>query len=694
MENLETVQNDVLETTSEINEINENIEHVEDNEVNADAVSFEDLGLDEYTLKAVERKGFVTPSPIQLLAIPRLLTGDTNMIARARTGTGKTAAFGLPIIQSIREKSNVVQALILEPTRELAMQTCTEMQSFSTNDIPRTTVLYGGASYATQIRDLKKGCEIVVGTPGRVKDHIEKKTLDLSKIKYFILDEGDEMLDMGFIDDIEEIFTHANPDCRILLFSATMPEPILKIASKFMGEYETIEEEGVIDEPLLIDQKYWVLRESDKLEALVRLIDISPDFYGLVFTQTKMDADRVTRELDLRGYEAAALHGDIMQNQREKVLERFRMKKTRILVATDVAARGIDISGLTHVVNYSLPFDAATYVHRIGRTGRAGAEGIAVTFVRPEERRKLGFMQKAVAKASKGQMKEGTVPAVKEVLSVKEKRVIAELKEKLFVTSEKSVLQSEENLAENQIENQEVQEIQTSEMILNEDLINPMFENLAEELSQGLDSKKVLAALLSVFYGEKLSPKHYGKIAAPKSFAQSGDMQRIFVSLGKKDGYRAKEIAEFFSKMLHIPGRMVDDIDVAQQFSLVSLPVASAKKAIELSKSNKKLPHMHFDIKEEGRGSRKGGRSSAKNAANAAIDDLSKKSNDRGKRKGDSRSPKDFGTKKGSGKKEFVKGREKGNRPNVHTQSERSSSKKGNNASSFLKKSARKPERF
>lgn len=694
MENLETVQNDVLETTSEINEINENIEHVEDNEVNADAVSFEDLGLDEYTLKAVERKGFVTPSPIQLLAIPRLLTGDTNMIARARTGTGKTAAFGLPIIQSIREKSNVVQALILEPTRELAMQTCTEMQSFSTNDIPRTTVLYGGASYATQIRDLKKGCEIVVGTPGRVKDHIEKKTLDLSKIKYFILDEGDEMLDMGFIDDIEEIFTHANPDCRILLFSATMPEPILKIASKFMGEYETIEEEGVIDEPLLIDQKYWVLRESDKLEALVRLIDISPDFYGLVFTQTKMDADRVTRELDLRGYEAAALHGDIMQNQREKVLERFRMKKTRILVATDVAARGIDISGLTHVVNYSLPFDAATYVHRIGRTGRAGAEGIAVTFVRPEERRKLGFMQKAVAKASKGQMKEGTVPAVKEVLSVKEKRVIAELKEKLFVTSEKTVLQSEENLAENQIENQEVQEVQTSGMILNEDLINPMFENLAEELSQGLDSKKVLAALLSVFYGEKLSPKHYGKIAAPKSFAQSGDMQRIFVSLGKKDGYRAKEIAEFFSKMLHIPGRMVDDIDVAQQFSLVSLPVASAKKAIELSKSNKKLPHMHFDVKEEGRGSRKGGRSSAKNAANVAIDDLSKKSNDRGKRKGDSRSPKDFGTKKGSGKKEFVKGREKGNRPNVHTQSERSSSKKGNNASSFLKKSARKPERF
>ena len=243
-----------------------------ENNEESDIVTFKDLGLDEYALQAVEKKGFEIPSPIQVLAIPRLLTGDTNLIAKARTGTGKTAAFGLPIIQNIHEKCENVQALILEPTRELAMQTCTEFQSFTQGAYPRTTVLYGGASYSTQIKDLKRGCEIVVGTPGRVKDHIEKKTLDLSKIKYFILDEGDEMLDMGFIEDIEEIFKHANPDCRILLFSATMPSPILKIASEFMGEYEIIEEEGIIDEPLLIDQKYWVVKESDKIEALVRII--------------------------------------------------------------------------------------------------------------------------------------------------------------------------------------------------------------------------------------------------------------------------------------------------------------------------------------------------------------------------------------------------------------------------------------
>ena len=421
-----------LEENTEIIEETQNSGEVEIEETAEESISFEDLGLDEYALKAVSKKGFVTPSPIQVLAIPRLLNGDSNLIARARTGTGKTAAFGLPIIQNIHEKSEHVEALILEPTRELAMQTCEEMKSFTSTKYPRTTVLYGGASYAAQIRELKAGCEIVVGTPGRIKDHLEKKTLDLSHIKYFILDEGDEMLDMGIIDDIREIFEKSNTDARILLFSATMPAPILRIAADFMGEYDIIEEENVVDEALLIDQKYWFVKESEKIEALVRLIDMSPDFYGLVFTMTKMDADRVTRELDLRGYEAAALHGDIMQNQREKVLERFRMKKTRILVATDVAARGIDISGLSHVVNYSLPFDTATYVHRIGRTGRAGTTCISITFVRPEERRKLGYFIKNAERATKKKLTEEKVPGVNEVLKLKETRVMNELKERLF----------------------------------------------------------------------------------------------------------------------------------------------------------------------------------------------------------------------------------------------------------------------
>ena len=212
------------------------------------------------------------------------------------------------------------------------------------------------------------------------------------------------MLDMGFIEDIEAIFEKSNPQSRILLFSATMPEPILKIASKFMGDYEIIEEEGIIDEPLLIEQTYWFVKESEKINALIRLIDISDDFYGLVFTQTKNDADNVAKALDEKGYQVSALHGDIAQSQREKVLARFRNKKTKILVATDVAARGIDISGLSHVVNYSLPFDSATYVHRIGRTGRAGSQGKAVSFVTLSERRKLSFLLRAIKKASKGEI--------------------------------------------------------------------------------------------------------------------------------------------------------------------------------------------------------------------------------------------------------------------------------------------------
>ncbi|MBO4640379.1 MAG: DEAD/DEAH box helicase [Treponema sp.] len=615
--------------------INEEIteETTDELDTSSTDITFEDLGLDEYALAAVAKKGFVTPSPIQVLAIPRLLNGDANLIARARTGTGKTAAFGLPIIQNIHDKSDHVEALILEPTRELAMQTCEEMKSFTSEKFPRTTVLYGGAPYAAQIRELKAGCEIVVGTPGRIKDHLEKKTLDLSKIKYFILDEGDEMLDMGFIDDIREIFEKSNIDARILLFSATMPAPILKIAADFMGEYDIIEEENVVDEALLIDQKYWFVKESEKTEALVRLIDSSPDFYGLVFTMTKMDADRVTRELDLRGYEAAALHGDIMQNQREKVLERFRLKKTRILVATDVAARGIDISGLSHVVNYSLPFDTATYVHRIGRTGRAGTTGIAVTFVRPEERRKLGYFIKNAERATKKKLTEEKVPTVNEVLTLKETRVINELKEKLGKNTP-----------------------------------TEKFQNLAQEICKDQDPHAVVASLLSIMYGEKLSPKHYGKIST-KDMGPHGDQLRIFVSLGKKDGYRARELADYFSNLLHIPGRMVDDIDVAQQFSLVSLPAASAKKAVELSRSNKKLPHMHIDVKEDG-----GGRK--RNTRRHSEDDVSKSSRSRSRRE--------------SPVKEEKRSRSK--KPNVHVQTERKSSRK-NDASAFVKK-GKKAERF
>ncbi|WP_277055754.1 DEAD/DEAH box helicase [Treponema socranskii] len=692
--------------------------------MDSEDISFEDLGLDEQTLAAVARKGFVTPSPIQVLAIPRLLGGDANVIARARTGTGKTAAFGLPLVQRLRGGSDHVKALILEPTRELAVQTCTEMQSFADGKFPRTCVVYGGASMLSQIRDLKRGVEIVVGTPGRIQDHIERGTLDIGKIDYFILDEGDEMLDMGFIEDIEAIFEKANPASRILLFSATMPAPILKIASQFMGEYEIVEEEGVVDEPLLIEQKFWVLRESEKIDALVRLIDISDDFYGLVFTQTKMDADTVARQLDERGYEVAALHGDVAQSQREKILARFRRKKTRILVATDVAARGIDITGLSHVVNYSLPFDGATYVHRIGRTGRAGAAGTAITFVRPEERkRKLSYMQNAIRKSTKGELKEEAVPTIEEVVAKKKERLFDKLKSDIGLSSRHDRVSESDDADKLIINNSDAQtdisasndesdmygvpdaegqndvsveaaasdanakddtEVQSdADMRGDTNLQKPalikadaQFTEMAKELCKDNDAQDVLAAVMSVLYGTSLDVSRYGKITRQKgeagrsrvSFGEAGDQVRLYVQMGRRDGYGPREIADYFSDLLHIPGRFVDRIDMAANFTLLSLPADSAKKALELSKRGGDVPHIHVDSKSGG---------------------FEKKSRSSFRGNGES-----FGGKKKSGRFERSGGfgekkfRAHG-RPNVHTPTERSGS-----AGLYRRKSSGKAERF
>lgn len=625
-------------------------------------ISFEDLGLDETTLAAVAKKGFVCPSPIQVLAIPRLLEGDANVIAKARTGTGKTAAFGLPLVQTIREPSDSVQALVLTPTRELALQVCKEIGSFATGAYPRMAAVYGGQSMGVQLKALRKGVEIVVGTPGRVQDHLERGTLDLSKIKYFILDEADEMLDMGFIEDIENIFAKANPDCRILLFSATMPPAILKIAGQFMGEYETVAEEASPEAPILTEQKYIMVRERDKLELVVRLIDVSTDFYGLIFTQTKVDADNLTRQLDERGYEVAALHGDISQQQREKILLRFRSKKTRILVATDVAARGIDIGGLTHVINYSIPFDSSTYIHRIGRTGRAGSYGEAITLVRPEEKRKLEHLKSAVRKAVKGSLQEDTVPSVKKILELKRGRLFDSMKEAVWgkvdgtdAVEDEERDASQTGLAEGQLDMLEAageNQIHGAPTVTDADVMGAVerssepsiFEQMAADLCGDRDPQEILASVLENFYGQHLDASRYGHIAPVESQRKAkggrdgveggrdirrghedlpreggrrdrdivGEGQkRIYVQLGRRDKFFVREIAEFFSDLLDIPQRLVDGIVVKDSFSLVSLPIEAADRALEMSQRDNSVPHMHLDEKPAGagKGGRKKGRS-------------------------------------------------------------------------------------
>ena len=575
-------------------------------------ISFRDLGLDESVLNAVAAKGFEEPTPIQVLAIPRLLNGDANVIAKARTGTGKTAAYGLPLVQELREPREKPRALVLVPTRELALQVASEIESFKEGTHPRITTVYGGASIVEQLRNLKRGCEIVAGTPGRVIDHLERGSLNLDSIEYFILDEADEMLNMGFIEDIETIFKKANPDSRVLMFSATMPKQILKIAADFMGEYEIVEEEAS-EEPLpLTEQFFWMVREEDKSEALVRLIDTAENFYGLVFCQTKVDADAVAKELDERHYEAAALHGDIPQGQREKILSRFRAGKTRILVATDVAARGIDIEGITHVVNYSIPYDGPTYTHRIGRTGRAGAKGTAVSFIRPNERRRIDYLRRH----ARGELQEGKIPSIEKVLAQKQERLFSDLRRQLdsiraehtvnnpfielarelLAGNKASLAAAEENAADG-----------TDTAVANTANIDEAVAFGAEVAVSGvkhIDSAEVLAAVLQLHYGSVLSASHYRNIKVPRTEdkrgkSSGGNTIRLYIGVGRKDGTSKRSLAQFFSTLLSIPEHTVDRIELFDRFSLADLPADAAHEALRLSKKKANMPHIHVDTKSD-----------------------------------------------------------------------------------------------
>ena len=570
-------------------------------------ISFRDLGLDESVLNAVAAKGFEEPTPIQVLAIPRLLNGDANVIAKARTGTGKTAAYGLPLVQELREPREKPRALVLVPTRELALQVASEIESFKEGTHPRITTVYGGASIVEQLRNLKRGCEIVAGTPGRVIDHLERGSLNLDSIEYFILDEADEMLNMGFIEDIETIFKKANPDSRVLMFSASMPKQILKIAADFMGEYEIVEEEAS-EEPLpLTEQFFWMVREEDKSEALVRLIDTAENFYGLVFCQTKVDADAVAKELDERHYEAAALHGDIPQGQREKILSRFRAGKTRILVATDVAARGIDIEGITHVVNYSIPYDGPTYTHRIGRTGRAGAKGTAVSFIRPNERRRIDYLRRH----ARGELQEGKIPSIEKVLAQKQERLFSDLRHQLdTVRAEHTVNKpfielARELLAGKKASLTAADGIDTAAAnTANIDEVVAFGAEAAISDVKDIDSAEVLAAVLQLHYGSVLSASHYRNIKVPRTEdkrgkSSGGNTVRLYIGLGRKDGTSKRSLAQFFSTLLSIPEHAVDRIELFDRFSLADLPADAAHEALRLSKKKANMPHIHIDTKSD-----------------------------------------------------------------------------------------------
>jgi ATP-dependent RNA helicase DeaD len=514
--------------------------------------SFNDFNLSSDMVNALAAKGFTSPSPIQALVIPEFLREQANIIGQAQTGTGKTAAFSIPIIETL-EKSGSIKALVLTPTRELALQVCEEMYSLIGNKSLRVSAVYGGASIEQQIKNIKKGSDIIVGTPGRVMDLIDRKVLDLSNIDFFVLDEADEMLNMGFVDDIEQILSITPVEKKMLFFSATMPKSILEIAKKYMGKYKILKVENKDLTTNLTEQIYFEVGVGDKFEALCRVLDFEQSFFGIIFCRTKIEVDEVTKHLKSRGYDADALHGDITQSQRTKTLVEFKEKIVNILVATDVAARGIDVNNLTHVINYSIPQEAEAYVHRIGRTGRAGNKGIAITFVTPREMSKLGVIKRI----TKTDIKKQAIPEIKDIIKSKEEYLQACVAE-----------------------------------IVNENDFTSYTKLASQLLESQEDATTVLAALLRHQFQDEFIADSYKKIEHSRGgnsaggqggnrfnndSTVSGDNVKLFIALGKKDGMTPRNLLDMLHEKCKTPGRKVRDVRIMEKFSFIKVPLDEAE---------------------------------------------------------------------------------------------------------------------
>jgi ATP-dependent RNA helicase DeaD len=530
---------------------------------------FDSLGLGDKTLALLRKKGFEEPTPIQALAIPLLLAEGGDLVARARTGTGKTAAFGLPLVELLSEAAEHVRALVLVPTRELAIQVHAEVVSLRHGVHPRTAAVYGGQAISLQLRSLERGIDIVVGTPGRVLDMIKRGALDLSQVEYFVLDEADEMLDMGFTDEIDAIFEAVNPERRVLMFSATMPDAVMRVARRRLRNYTTIEDQPRATATELTEQIWLEVREQDKMEAFTRIVDMEEEFYGLVFARTRVDADRIGQTLEERGYAVETLHGDYNQEHRDRVMARFRARKARILVATDVAARGIDVEGLTHVVNWSLPQDSQAYTHRIGRTGRAGNEGTAITFVTPFEYRKLTRMREGAAAS----IRKGSVPKVTDVIDARRARAVA----RVLAVAEDVGTEGSAWVA------------------------------LADEILAGTEARVALASCLSLAFAGSLDPQRYSEISVlerderPGRLVDQAGQTRLFVSAGRQNGLDRKGLAAMIRRVSGLPDRLIDGIQVFEAFSLVTVPFDAAERIIRESQSARNVPRMRV-AKEDGDG--------------------------------------------------------------------------------------------
>jgi len=527
--------------------------------------AFQKLGLDDNLIKAIADLGFETPSEVQEKSIPILLEQESDLVALAQTGTGKTAAFGFPMLQKINIDSRTTQGLILSPTRELCLQITNELKLYGKHCKGlNVTAIYGGASITDQAREVKRGAQIIVATPGRMKDMIKRRLVDISKIEYAVLDEADEMLNMGFYEDITDILSHTPEDKCTWLFSATMPKEVSVIAKKFMENPIEITVGNKNESTNQVSHEYYLVNARDRYQALKRLADANPDIFSVIFCRTKRDTQKVAENLIEDGYSAGALHGDLSQNQRDLVMKSFRNQQIQMLVATDVAARGIDVDDITHVINYQLPDEPEVYTHRSGRTGRAGKTGISMVIVSKSEVRKI----KSIERIIKKQFEQKEIPDGMEICEVQ--------------------LMSLANKIHNTEVNHEIDKYLTS--------INALFEDTTkDELI-----KKFFSVEFTRFFNYYQKTKNLNVSDSRGSdrdsdggrdYGKSDNSTRYFINVGKKDGFDWMKLKDFLRDILELGKDDVFKVDVKDSFSFFNTE----------SELTPKILAFFTDYKHEGR---------------------------------------------------------------------------------------------
>lgn len=504
--------------------------------------AFAELGLNESTLRAIGELGFETATPIQALAIPALLTGR-DLIGLAQTGTGKTAAFGLPLIEKMDASENTVQALVLAPTRELAMQVAKGIHDFAKYNGLKVVPVYGGQPIDRQFRALKSGAHIVVGTPGRVLDHMRRGSLSLANVRLCVLDEADEMMALGFTEDMEAILSELPESRQLAFFSATMAPRVLQITEKFLRDPQRVE---IIAKQRTLEttnQTYYEVPPGKKEEALARVLDMETPGSTIVFCRTRQETADLSELLRLRGYNAEPIHGDMNQAERERVLRRFREGHADLLVATDVAARGLDIDSVTHVVNYDVPYDVEQYIHRIGRTGRAGRTGDAITLIYHKERRKLALIERLIG----AKIEPARIPSLADIATRRQQALVESVREALNSPEFEYML--------------------------------PAVEDLCEEL----DATKVAAAALHLLWKERHKaemPEDEQEEFAQFEQPETG-MARIFVGMGRSEGLRPGDLVGAIANEVGINGKQVGVIEVLDRTAFVEVPAGVADQVVD-----------------------------------------------------------------------------------------------------------------